>query len=34
VETIDTGVAHVEITPEESTETAGHGLLQVDDDEG
>lgn len=33
-ETIDAGVAHVEIEPGEPTETAGRGQLQVDDDTG
>ncbi len=32
-ETIEPGVAHVEIAPGEPTETEGHGLLQVADDE-
>ncbi len=32
-EIIEPGVAHVEIAPGERTETAGHGLLQVADDE-
>ncbi len=32
-ESVEPGVAHVEIEPGEPTETAGRGLLQVDDDE-
>ncbi len=33
-ETIEPGVAHVEIAPGEPTETAGRSQLQVDDDPG
>ncbi len=34
VETIEPGVAHVEIEPGEPTETVGRGQLQVDDETG
>lgn len=33
-ETVEPGVAHVEIEPGEPTETAGRGPLQVDEETG